>query len=125
MLQGFLRLFLLVDVLVDAGRLELENGLEREAAIALLIERIREIAAAQDPPAYVAGEPIHIHDMFRYVQEDGTVLFRFSFITLSIVLLILFRSLRWVLLPVLIVGLAVNLTSAILVLVHVKLSTFY
>ncbi|MDC0307533.1 MAG: MMPL family transporter [Planctomycetaceae bacterium] len=85
-------------------------------------EQIVEIAENHEPPAYVAGEPIHIHDMFRYVEEDGTILFRFSFALLGIVLLVLFRSLRWLLLPALIVGLSVNMTEAILVLADVKLS---
>ena len=39
------------------------------------IARIRKLASAHDPPAYVVGEPIQIHDMFRYVEEDGTTLF--------------------------------------------------
>lgn len=100
-------------------RLKPENDADKRAKT---FEEVRKVAAAQSPPAYVAGEPIHIHDMFRYVQEDGTILLRFSFILLSIVLLILFRSIRWILLPILIVGLAVNLTCAILVLADVKLS---
>jgi len=107
------------DVTAIIVRLSPEDNADKRAKT---FERIREIAAAQSPPAFVAGEPIHIHDMFRYVQEDGTILFRFSFVMLSIVLLILFRSLRWILLPVLIVALAVNMTSAILVLTGVKLS---
>jgi len=85
-------------------------------------EEIVEIADTHEPRAFVAGEPIHIHDMFRYVEEDGTILFRFSFALLGIVLLVLFRSLRWLLLPAMIVGLSVNLTEAILVLADVQLS---
>ena len=85
-------------------------------------EQIVEIAESHEPTAYVAGEPIHIHDMYRYVEQDGTILFRFSFALLGIVLLVLFRSLRWLLLPALIVGLSVNMTEAILVLADVQLS---
>src|SRR5690606_20520584 len=35
---------------------------------------VRELAQAHDPPAMVVGEPIQVHDMFRYVEEDGRTL---------------------------------------------------
>lgn len=86
------------------------------------IARIREIAAAHDPPAFVVGEPVQIHDMFRYVEEDGRVLFHVSLVLLAGVLMLLFRSLRWVLLPLIIVVLAIRFTEALLVLSGTKLS---
>jgi len=86
------------------------------------IARIRKIAAAHDPPAFVVGEPVQIHDMFRYVEEDGRVLFRVSLVLLAAVLMVLLRSLRWVLLPLIIVVLTIRFTEAILVLSGTKLS---
>lgn len=83
---------------------------------------VREIAAAHDPPAYVTGEPLHIHDLFRYVEEDGRLLFKFSFAILALVLLILLRSIRWIILPAIIVAFSIKSTEAILVLSDVKLS---
>ncbi|MBD3673123.1 MAG: MMPL family transporter [Planctomycetaceae bacterium] len=114
-------------VLVDADRkitsvvvrLTPEDDPEKRAKT---FEEIIRIANNHEPRAYVAGEPLHIHDMFRYVQEDGTKLFRISFLLLGIVLLILFRSWRWLLLPALLVALSINMTTAILVLFEVRLS---
>lgn len=85
-------------------------------------EKVVRIAHAHEPSAFVAGEPLHIHDMFRYVQEDGTKLFRLSYLLLGGVLLILFRSLRWLVIPALLVTLSITMTSAILVLLDVRLS---
>ena len=73
-------------------------------------------------PAYVTGEPIHIHDLFRYVEEDGKLLFRISFGILAFVLLILLRSIRWIILPAIIVAVSIKSTEAILVLSETKLS---
>ena len=36
--------------------------------------QIRELAANHEPPAVVVGEPIQVHDMFRYVEQDGGTL---------------------------------------------------
>lgn len=86
------------------------------------IALIREIAANHDPPAFVVGEPVQIHDMFRYVEDDGRVLFQVSLVLLSCVLFVLLRSLRWVLLPLLVVVLTIRWTSTLLVLTDAKLS---
>jgi hypothetical protein len=72
--------------------------------------------------AYIVGEPVQIHDMFRYVQEDGQVLGWTSTALLIAVILLLFRSLRWVLLPILIVQATLLWTKAILVLSGIQLT---
>lgn len=84
--------------------------------------RIRDLAAAHDPPAHVVGEPVQIHDMFRYVEEDGQLLFRFSLGLLAAVILVLFRSIRWVLLPLLVVVSVITWTGALFVLSGARLS---
>lgn len=86
------------------------------------IRRIREIAAAHDPPARVIGEPVLIHDMFRYVEEDGALLFRVSLALLGLVLYVLFRSLRWVAAALGVVVVAIIWTKAILELSGLRLS---
>lgn len=97
---------------------------ERESPVTRgeTIARIRELAAAQTPPAFVVGEPVQVHDMFRYVEEDGRLLFLVSLALLALVLMVLFRSLRWVLLPLLIVVITIRWTEALLVLAGAKLS---
>jgi hypothetical protein len=90
------------------------------------IAAIREVAAKHQRETgfvtHVAGEPVQIHDMFRYVQQDGAVLGWVSTLLLVVVILILFRSLRWVLLPILIVQATLVWTKAILYVSDVQLT---
>lgn len=71
---------------------------------------------------YVAGEPVQVHDMFRYVEQDGSVLGWASSLLLMLIILIFFRSLRWVLLPMLVVHATLVWTKAILVMSGLQLS---
>jgi len=86
------------------------------------IAKIREIAAGYDRSVSVVGEPVQVHDMFRYVEDDGRLLFRVSLLLLGGVIFILFRSLQWVLLPLLVVVVTIVWTEAILVLTGIRLS---
>jgi predicted RND superfamily exporter protein len=63
------------------------------------IAMIRELADAHDPPAMVVGEPAQIHDMFRYVEEDGRKLFLVSLALLAFVLVLLLEVIQWKLIP--------------------------
>lgn len=83
---------------------------------------VREIADAHDPPAAVVGEPVQVHDMFRYVEEDGATLGWASAILLMLVIFVLFRSVRWMLLPLIVVQVTLIWTKAILVLSGMQLS---
>jgi predicted RND superfamily exporter protein len=83
---------------------------------------IREIAKSHNPPTYVVGEPLQVHDMFRLVEEDGQTLFMWSLGLLAFVVLVLFRSVRWMVLPLLVVIAAILWTEAVLVLSGIKLS---
>ncbi len=86
------------------------------------IRQIRQLAAEHNPPAMVVGEPVQIHDMFRYVEEDGRKLFGVSLGLLALVLMLLLRQLRWVVLPLIVVIVSITWTEAILVLSRMKLS---
>jgi len=90
------------------------------------IRQIREVAAnftaTNGLETYVVGEPVQIEETFRYVEEDGRVLFRFSLGLLGLVLAALFRSVRWVLLPILIVVVTIRWTEALLVVSGTQLS---
>ncbi len=86
------------------------------------IRLIREAAQQHQPPALVVGEPVQVQDMFRYVEEDGRVLGLASTGILLVVVLFLFRSLRWVALPLLVVHGNLILTRALLMLSGIKLS---
>ncbi len=97
---------------------------EEEAPIprAETFRLIRELAKAHSPQAYVVGEPVQVHDMFRYVEEDGDVLFKVSLCLLALVLFLLFRRLHWVMLPLLVVICSILWTEAVLVLGNFQLS---
>ena len=86
------------------------------------VAQIRQLARTHQPPAYVVGEPVQIHDMFRYVEEDGNELFQVSLALLACVLFILFRTLRWVVLPIVVVVFTIRWTEALLVLAGAQLS---
>src|SRR4029077_4470429 len=90
------------------------------------IAAIRQVAKRYEKRSglktHVAGEPVQIHDMFQYVQEDGRVLGWASTSLLVVVILVLFRRLRWVLLPILIVQATLLWTKAILVFSGIQLT---
>src|SRR5579863_9795736 len=90
------------------------------------VAAIREVAEtfpkAHGLATHVAGEPVQIHDMFRYVEEDGKILGWTSTALLVAVILVLFRRLRWVLLPILIVQGTLLWTKAILVFSGIQLT---
>lgn len=83
---------------------------------------LRKLADSHDPPAYVTGEAVMTHDMFRYVEQDGALLGIATSTLLILIILLLFRSVRWMVLPLLLVHASLLWTKAILVLSGTKLS---
>ena len=71
---------------------------------------------------HIIGEPVQVHDMFRYVAEDGRTLGWTSTGLLIAVILFFFRRIRWVVLPILIVHSALLWTKAILVISGIQLT---
>lgn len=95
-----------------------ESPVSRDQAI----RGIRETVQRLEPAASVAGEPVQIQEMFDLVERDGNVLYLASLAVLSLMLLLIFRSLRWVLACLLIVIGSVTFTRALLVLAGTQLS---
>lgn len=85
-------------------------------------QTIREIRNIAGDDIAVVGEPVQIHDMFRYVENDGTVLFRVSVVLLAGVILLFFRSIRWMVLPLVVVMATIVWTQALLVVTNTELS---
>jgi len=83
---------------------------------------IRRIAGEFSSPTAVAGEPLQVHDMFRYVDQDSWLLGWASSILLMAVMLIMFRSWRWVLLPLLVIQMTLISTRGLLYFSGLKLS---
>jgi predicted RND superfamily exporter protein len=86
------------------------------------IRAIRAVAREFDAKTSVAGEAVQIQDMFDLVERDGNLLYLASLGVLSFMLMIIFRSIRWVLVSVGIVITCVVCTRAILVLAGAQLS---
>ncbi|MDA1016810.1 MAG: MMPL family transporter, partial [Planctomycetota bacterium] len=86
------------------------------------IARIREVADSQPTAVAIVGEPVQIHDMFRYVENDGAVLFQVSVALLAGVIFLFFSSVRWMLLPLIVVMSTIVWTQALLVVSAVELS---
>ncbi len=73
-------------------------------------------------PGVVTGEPVMMVDAFYFVDRDGQRLVWVTTLLLAAVILICFRSLRWVLIPVLVVQLALVLTNGLLAVSGVQLT---
>ncbi|MHB0957992.1 MAG: efflux RND transporter permease subunit [Pirellulaceae bacterium] len=85
------------------------------------IDRMREVLEKQ-PQGMIAGEPVMMIDGFRYLDRDGQRLGWATTSLVALVIVICFRSIRWVLIPILVVQLAILLTRASLVWLDLSLS---
>ncbi len=100
---------------------ESEAGRSRQEVIADMRAIMNDLPKPLGP-GMLAGEPVMVSDGFRYVEGDGRRLAWASTVLLAIVIVVCFRSLRWVLVPVAVVQLAVLLTRATLVGSRVPMS---
>lgn len=71
---------------------------------------------------FITGEPVLVAESFRMIQRDGWRLGVFSTVLVSLVLLVSFRSLRWTLIPLIVVYWSLTATRAILVVCNLDLS---
>lgn len=89
------------------------------------LEAIRAVMETLPEPAtegFVTGEPVLVAEGFKMVERDGFRLGVTSSVLVSIVLLVCFRSLRWTLIPLLVVHWSLLITKAILVLFRLDLT---
>ena len=77
---------------------------------------------ANHPEVMIAGEPVMVVDGFRYVEEDGQRLGWSSTVLLALTIIVCFRSIRWVIIPISVVQLTLVLTRAILVWGNLQMS---
>lgn len=85
------------------------------------IDRLRDAVAAL-PAGTVAGEPVMLRDGFAMLTRDGNLLGTTSGLLAGAVLLVSFRSLRWLLVPLVVVLLALWCTRGLLAVVGLKLT---
>ena len=81
---------------------EKETSVPRRDTIDGLRQVIQELPSPLSS-GHITGEPVLVVDGFRYVEDDGRRLARWSAILLGTTIVVCFRSLRWVLIPILVV----------------------
>ena len=74
------------------------------------------------PPGMIAGEPVLVVEGFRSLESDGRLLATWSTFLVGLVIVVCFRSLRWVAIPLAVVQLALWLTYGLLVACGVRLT---
>ncbi len=85
------------------------------------IDRVRELVA-ELPGGTVAGEPVMLRDGFAMLERDGNLLGTSAGVLAGLVLLVSFRSLRWLVVPMAVVLLALWSTRGILAVAGLKLT---
>ncbi len=86
------------------------------------ILRLRELCNESNPPHVLTGGPILVEEVYSTLEHDGFLLGVASSLILTLVIALLFRSLRWTLLPLAVVHVTLVWTKAILALSGLKLS---
>ena len=91
---------------------EVEREGQAPISRAETIRALRALAAAQSLRTYVVGEPILVHDMFRYAQEDGEFMGWAASGLLVGVILFFLRDFKSIVLPFVIVQMTILWTRA-------------
>jgi predicted RND superfamily exporter protein len=94
---------------------------EQAASRADAIDRIRDVVTKL-PAGTVAGEPVMLRDGFAMLKRDGNLLGTASGLLAGAVLLVSFRSLRWLIVPLAVVLLALWSTRGVLAVIDLKLT---
>ncbi len=87
-----------------------DSSAAREATLA----RMRDVVKAHDSEAVLVGGPVMVTEGFRLVDNDGDRLGWVATVLLMLTIIACFRSLRWVLVPIVVVNAALLLTKAAL-----------
>ena len=101
-----------------------EDQLDKETIADPRRETIQQLKTIieKESEGVLAGEPVMVVDGFRYIEEDGSRLGWSSTLLLGLTIILFFRSLRWVLIPVLVVQWSLLVTRGILVTSGLRLS---
>jgi len=86
------------------------------------IKRLRVMCDSHKPPAVLAGGPVLIEDVYGHLERDGRLLGIASSVVLALVIALLFRNVRWILLPLAVVHLTLVWTKSLLVVSGLRLS---
>ncbi|HEV3002968.1 MAG TPA: MMPL family transporter, partial [Pirellulales bacterium] len=97
---------------------------EHEAPVPRMqtVDQLRQRIEAHVSDGVLTGEPVMVVDGFRFLEDDGRLLGAVSTVLLMLTIVICFRSLRWVMVPMAVVGTTLVWTQASLVASHLHLS---
>ncbi len=70
----------------------------------------------------VTGEPVLLTDGFRFIRRDGDRLNQICLLLMGVVIILCFRSFRWVIIPILVLQLSLWMTLALLAILGWKLT---
>lgn len=104
-------------VLVGPGAAAEDRSVSRASAIDGIRRVMEEL-----PQGMVAGEPVMMRDGFAMLRRDGNLLGTAAGLLAGGVILLLFRSLRWVVVPLAVVLMALWTTRGVLAFAGVKLT---
>ena len=110
-----------IAVVVCMLRPEEEVDVSRRQTIDGLRDVIRDLPDDL-PPGMLTGEPVMLVDGYRYVEQDGHRLGRWSTVLLGLTLLLCFRSLRWMLICVVVVQLSLLITRLTMMVLGMRMS---
>jgi predicted RND superfamily exporter protein len=115
--------FISADGDVVAVLLQVDRNAMASGAIESTIRRLRSIVENSPPsPGHLVGAPVMINDVYGYLTADATRLQWASTLTMIVVIGLLFRNLRWMLLPLVVVGAAVVWTRAFMKVLDIRQS---
>lgn len=86
------------------------------------LEQMRDLAGRHPFHPRIVGSPVLIGDVYDYLAEDARTLTYVSTLTMALVILVLFRNLRWVVLPLLVVQCSLVWTRAFMAVSGIHLS---
>ena len=91
----------------------------------LTIDGLRSVVSdlpAGLPPGVLAGAPVLVVDGFRHVEQDGNRLSLWSTLLLSLTIVACFRSVRWLVIPAVVVQLTLLVTRSAMTWSGIRLS---
>jgi predicted RND superfamily exporter protein len=102
--------------------IEMASRADQSVDRAKTIAELRRVCQEFDPTAVLAGGPVLVDEVFTNLERDGWTLGVASSLILTLVIALLFRNLRWILLPLAVVQVTLVWTKASLVLSGLQLS---
>lgn len=86
------------------------------------LRELRQVGNALEHPARIVGAPVMINDVYDYLDQDALLLSTVSSAAMMLVILVLFRTVRWMVLPIVLVQVTLVWTKALLALASIDLS---